>query len=99
MEEKKAENEVEMKREIKYLLESWLQTKNEAGPLRNQDVPVNIAGSHNSSIETPVDFEEGNHRTNNNSIMTNFNPMTALETYENNNFDIASMAMLRSSGQ
>jgi len=28
VEEKKAENELEMKREIKYLLESWLQAKN-----------------------------------------------------------------------
>ena len=28
VEEKKAENELEFKREIKYLLESWLQTKN-----------------------------------------------------------------------
>lgn len=25
--------------------------------------------------------------TNNNSVMTNFNPLTALDTYENGNFD------------
>jgi hypothetical protein len=25
--------------------------------------------------------------TSNNSVMTNFNPLTALDTYENNNFD------------
>jgi hypothetical protein len=29
VEEKKAENELEMKKEIKYLLESWLQAKNQ----------------------------------------------------------------------
>lgn len=36
VEEKKAENELEMKREIKYLLESWLQAKNQNTALTKQ---------------------------------------------------------------
>jgi len=31
VEERKAENELEMKREIKYLLESWLKTRHSNG--------------------------------------------------------------------
>ena len=41
VEEKKAENELEMKREIKYLLESWLQTKNLTGQLYQSHATMN----------------------------------------------------------
>ncbi len=60
-----------MKREIKYLLEQWLRTKNnhpEVDQLSSssgeESIPIQMGGKSNASV------------------LTNFNPLIALDTYE-----------------
>jgi hypothetical protein len=55
-------------------------------PLQNQgsDLPLQYISSNQTSfVQKP---ERLKPNKNNTSIMGNFNPMIALETYENNNF-------------
>ena len=123
MEEKKAENELEMKREIKYLLESWLTAKNvnslnissnnpllggKGGVTQTQKAIILKYNNHNTSRDgehcsigdndefCQEDMYYGggdngynqqvqsnkNRGANNNSIMGNYNPLTALDTYD-----------------
>ncbi len=155
MEEKKAENELDMKREIKYLLEKWLQNSQGKGGSQllnksalmqgavaqvqkafssskqrknkqqeeeeGEDIMTfedeqqqllmlqnyeeeeegegegegegfidnggsNLITAQDNSYMMGRSFAGGKGGNNNTSIMGNFNPMTALETYENNNF-------------
>lgn len=102
VEEKKAENELEMKREIKYLLESWLQAKNQntqGGTQKNtmQALLNKVQQSYGNCVEDQEELLSlnedecsyivpGNNKSKNynRSVMGNFNPLTALDTFENN---------------
>ena len=48
------------------------------------DVEVSDDGTGNGQIQLRSVRQKAN---NNHSVMTNFNPLTALDTYENNHFD------------
>eukprot|EP00347_Sterkiella_histriomuscorum_P020750 403336615 len=135
VEEKKAENELEMKKEIKYLLESWLQQKNSNSNKSGMQDSTSLTQNHslimqkymnlnnnhsNSNYSMPEggyncnydqdeadvmmfpDIENsddcnnisqiqlrgrGKHSANNNSVITNFNPLIALDTQDNPGFD------------
>ena len=42
---------------------------------------------YNNDKQQALQIRDRVKNTNNTSVMTNFNPLTALDTYENNNFD------------